>query len=96
MDRTDQVYDYDGQVLEIGMVKRHGVAGLLLYVPKRIAERMNLSSTDKSLVLLFEDEIGLICIKDSALAQSLSPKIQKARQIAIALRSKKHAIRDNF
>ena len=34
MDRTVLVYGDNSQVLEIGMVKRHGVAGLLLYVPK--------------------------------------------------------------
>lgn len=89
MDRTALIYGDNSQVLEIGMVKRHGVAGFLLYVPKRITERMNLSPTDKSLVLLFDDEIGLICIKDSVMAQSLGPKIQKARQAAALLRARK-------
>ena len=89
MDRTALVYSDNSQVLEIGMIKRHGVAGLLLYVPNRITERMNLSPTDKSLVLLFDDETGLICIKDSTLVQSLGPKVQKARQAAALLRAVK-------
>jgi hypothetical protein len=62
------------------MIKRHGVTGLLLYIPKRIKERLNLSSSDKSLVLLFNDEIGLVCIKDSEITHLLEHKIHEARK----------------
>lgn len=75
----------DGNVYEIGRLSKHGVSGALLYLPARITEKLNITSGDKSLVLLFDDQVGLIAFRDKNLSEALQSRILRARQQRIKL-----------
>jgi hypothetical protein len=76
---TVLVYKEGEHVLEIGKLTFKGGCAHL-YLPASIRKGLGIDKTkDRSLILYFDESVGLLCFKDTRLETELKPKILEAR-----------------
>ena len=87
---TSKLFISNGHEIEILRLMSKS-AGFSVYLPRSVAEALNLSKNDHNLVCFIDSESNftyLVLVKDSDLAQELRPLILSKRQKAEALHKK--------